>query len=165
MEGPLPAGRGRPRLGRHDVKKQIVSAVCLAVACTVLLPAAAFAISSEGSTVRPHAAVTLSSQEKLLVSLINKERTKRGLAAVKVQLNLMRAARSHSTEMALKRYFSHNSRNGESFAARLIRFGYKRTGYRSWLAGEDLYYGTGLLSSPVAAVRAWMKSPGIAPSS
>jgi uncharacterized protein YkwD len=143
------------------VKIRLLIGACLAVAFTAIMPTAAFAIVADGPAVHPQATtITLTSQEKLLVQLINKERTKRGLAAVKVQFNLMKAARAHSAEMALKKYFSHKSANGESFSARLIRLGYKRTGYSYWLAGENLYWGNGLLASPAAAVKGWMNSSG-----
>lgn len=124
-----------------------------------LARAAVTAGSSSGTQVATPAAITLSYNERLLVKLINKERTKRGLHAVSVQINLMRSARAHSADMACHKFFSHNSANGELFYRRIIRYGYSRTGYSSWRAGEDLYYGSGLLSSPVAVVRAWMKSP------
>ena len=45
--------------------------------------------------------------------------------------SLERASRSHSCEMLRREYFSHSSYNGESFAARLRRFGYTTSGCRS----------------------------------
>ena len=46
-----------------------------------------------------------------------------------------------------------------TWSSRIIRCGYTRKGYRYWRAGENIYYGSGLYSSPLAVVRAWMKSP------
>jgi len=104
--------------------------------------------------------VTLNKYEKQLVAAINKQRTKRGLAAVHVKARLVRASRSHSHEMATLKYFDHCSRDpeGETFGARLIRFGYTQSGCSMWKAGEDIYWGADLESSPVACVDAWMKS-------
>ena len=102
---------------------------------------------------------TVTKDEALLITLINQQRAKHHLAPVKLNTCLMDASRAHSAEMAAKTYFTHNSRNGESFFRRLQRYGYKRTGYHLWMVGEDIAWGTGLLSSPVAIVDSWMKSP------
>jgi uncharacterized protein YkwD len=101
---------------------------------------------------------TLSAKELLVIRLVNQQRTSRGLAAVKANVALVKAARAHSAEMVHRHYFSHNSYNGESFAARLVRFGYGRMGYSSWAVGECIAYGQGLLGTPQAIVRAWMRS-------
>jgi uncharacterized protein YkwD len=103
-------------------------------------------------------AITLTKAEKQLLALINKERTSRNLPALKMNAKLQAAARSHSAEMINKDYFGHNSANGESFSKRLIRFGYSQTGCTSWKAGENIAYGVGLLGTPQAIMKAWMKS-------
>ena len=124
--------------------------VCIAVLLAfAVLPATALATPAP-----------LNSNEQMLLTLVNKERTKRGLAKVHINARLLTAARAHSKEMGTRQYFSHDSANGESFSKRLIRYGYKRSGYSYWKVGEDIYYGSGLSSSPVAVVAAWMASPG-----
>ena len=105
-------------------------------------------------------AITLTKPEKQLLTLINKARAKRGIPALKVNAKLQRAARAHSSQMIAKDYFSHNSANGEAFSKRLIRFGYTQTGCTSWKAGENIAYGAGLLGTPQAIMKAWMKSKG-----
>jgi len=100
---------------------------------------------------------TVTKDEALLITLINQQRAKHHLAPVKLNTCLMDASRAHSAEMAAKTYFTHNSRNGESFFRRLQRYGYKRTGYHLWMVGEDIAWGTGLLSSPVAIVDSWIE--------
>ncbi len=84
------------------------------------------------------AATTPTSTEKQVIELVNKERTKRGLAPVKFKASLTYAARAHSSEMARRGKLTHTSANGKSFARRLMKHGYKRSGYRSWSAGEDI---------------------------
>jgi uncharacterized protein YkwD len=83
-------------------------------------------------------------------------------ALATVQLNsyarLVSAARGHSPEMGQVKYFSHYSASGESWSRRVIRYGYKRSGYRYWWAGENIYWGAFLSSSPSECVRAWMNS-------
>jgi len=106
------------------------------------------------------AATQLNSYEKQLITLINKERTKRGLAQLRVNAKLTQSARGHSAEMGELKYFDHNSPSGETWSSRVVRFGYTRQGYDYWKAGENLYYGAMLYSSPVACVDAWMRSRG-----
>jgi uncharacterized protein YkwD len=101
---------------------------------------------------------TLTAKEKLVIQLVNKQRASRGLAPVRFHVALVKAARAHSAEMVHRRYFSHNSYSGASFSSRLIYYGYKRTGYSSWSAGECIAWGQGLLGTPQAIVSAWMHS-------
>jgi uncharacterized protein YkwD len=104
------------------------------------------------------ASTTLNSYEKQLLSLVNKERAKRHLHTLKVNPKLGRSARVHSTDMSAHKYFAHDSQSGEKWSARIIRYGYTQQGCSYWRAGEDIYYGAGLLASPVAVVKAWMAS-------
>jgi uncharacterized protein YkwD len=102
--------------------------------------------------------VQLTKDEQQLVDLINAARAKKGLKPVVVHAKLVASARGHSAEMATKKYFSHSSYNGEYFAKRIIRYGYAKTGYRYWLAGENIYWGSNIYSSPVAVMDTWMAS-------
>lgn len=115
-------------------------------------------IVAVGMPATASAGVTLNSYEKQLLSLINKERTDRGLSKVYANSTLTKAARSHSREMGEKQYFSHNSYGGETFKQRVIRFGYTYKGYTYWKVGEDIYWGSGLHASPVAVFDSWMAS-------
>jgi uncharacterized protein YkwD len=121
--------------------------VLIAIACTVLLAAPAVASAA------------LNNYEKQVVTLVNKQRAKHGLPQLRVNGRLVGAARVHSADMGEQQYFQHNSPSGETWSARIVRCGYTRKGYRYWKAGENIYYGSGLYSSPVAVVRAWMRSP------
>jgi uncharacterized protein YkwD len=104
-------------------------------------------------------AFTLTAKERLVIQLVNKARTSRGLAPVRANVPLVKAARGHSAEMVHRRYFSHDSHNGTAFWSRLIYRGYKRAGYSSWSVGECIGWGQGLLGTPQAIVSAWMHSP------
>jgi uncharacterized protein YkwD len=104
------------------------------------------------------ATTQLNNYEKQLINLVNKERAKRGLAQLRVNGKLVEASRSHSTEMGEAKYFDHSSADGEKWSSRVVRYGYKREGYDYWKAGENIYYGANIYSSPVACVDAWMKS-------
>ncbi|MBE0527896.1 MAG: CAP domain-containing protein [Thermoleophilia bacterium] len=100
----------------------------------------------------------LNSYEKRLLALVNKQRAKHSLPQLRTHSRLLSAARAHSAEMGEKKYFSHSSASGQSWSSRIISHGYKRTGYRYWKAGENIYYGCGLYSAPAAVIKAWMAS-------
>jgi uncharacterized protein YkwD len=102
---------------------------------------------------------TLTTKEQLVIQLVNKQRTSRGLASLRANVALVKAARGHSAEMVHKRYFNHDSYNGTAFSSRLISYGYKRAGYSSWSVGECIAWGQGLLGTPQAIVSSWMHSP------
>jgi uncharacterized protein YkwD len=104
------------------------------------------------------AGVSLNSYEQQLVKCINQERTKRHLAKLRVNAKLVDSARSHSTDMGERQYFDHNSPSGETWSRRIVRHGYTREGYKTWKAGENIGWGAGLYSSPVAIVDQWMNS-------
>jgi uncharacterized protein YkwD len=118
----------------------------VAIVCALFLAAPALA------------AVSLNSYEKQLVAAVNKQRAKRGLAQLRVNTKLVNAARAHSTEMGEQKYFAHNSLSGETWSSRIIRYGYTREGCSYWKVGENIYYGSGLYSSPYAVIKAWMGS-------
>jgi uncharacterized protein YkwD len=104
------------------------------------------------------AAVSLNTYEKQVVAEINKQRAQRGLAKLRVNCKLVTAARAHSADMGRRKYFDHDSPDGETWSTRIVRHGYTRKGCRYWKAGENLYYGAGLYSSPYVAVKQWMRS-------
>jgi uncharacterized protein YkwD len=60
--------------------------------------------------------------------------------------------------MARHGYFAHRWSNGDSFGMWIRRF-WPGPGYRSWSAGENLYW-EGPSTTARRIVRAWMHSPG-----
>ncbi len=58
--------------------------------------------------------------EEAMVTLVNRERVKRGLAALKLDENLRAVARGYSADMFRRGYFAHYSPEGESVADRLL---------------------------------------------
>ena len=75
------------------------------------------------------AAVTPTKAEKKVIALVNRERAKNGLAPVKLNPALTRAARAHARQMARRGVLTHRSAKGDTVARRLVRHGYKRAGY------------------------------------
>ncbi len=107
------------------------------------------------------AAATVSSSAQIRSAvrcLINAERAARGLASLRADGDLRRAAHLHAADMVRRRYFAHVSPEGRSVAQRVKRTGYLR-GARRWAVGEDIGWGTGTSASAQGIVTAWMKSP------
>jgi uncharacterized protein YkwD len=106
----------------------------------------------------PAHAVTLTSPERQVLTLVNATRAAHGLPSLRAVASLERAARAHSRQMAARSFFSHTSYGGETFAARIVRLGYTNAGYASWTVGEDIAWGSGSHASAQAIFRAWMDS-------
>jgi uncharacterized protein YkwD len=90
--------------------------------------------------------------------LLNAERTKRGIQALRLNARLSRAAADHSSDMVKRHYFSHTSPSGRTFVDRIRRAGYLGAA-RSWTVGENIDWGTKDYSTPAGAVYSWMHSP------
>ncbi len=90
---------------------------------------------------------TLSGSEASLLQTMNSVRTSHGLAALRVDVRLLRAARGHSADMLHRQYFAHGSVAGRALAQ----------GARGPVFGEDLAWGTGVTAQWV--VNQWLASP------
>jgi uncharacterized protein YkwD len=90
--------------------------------------------------------------------LLNHERRKRGLRALRPDGRLAAAARRHAADMVARRYFAHVSPAGTTLSQRVARTGYM-AGARYWALGEVLAWTSSRQSSPRIAVRALMASP------
>lgn len=133
-------------------------AVLLALTALALVgPASASAASCSNADTKPRAG-TERALGKAAVCLINRERKRRGLRALRINRRLSRGALAHSLDMVQERYFEHVSQTGENVVDRLLSSGYLGR-VRSWLVGENLAWGTDNLSTPRQTVAAWMNSP------
>lgn len=90
----------------------------------------------------------LSASESSLLNTMNAARTSRGLAPLRVDFRLVRAARGHSADMIRRQYFAHGSVARRALDA----------GARGPLFGENLAWGTGVSTQWV--VGRWLASPG-----
>lgn len=88
--------------------------------------------------------------ENQLVALVNKERTSRGLNALKTDETLKEVGRGHSADMFKRGYFAHNSPEGKNVSDRALD-----KGYVYLVIGENLAYAPtielahkGLMDSP-----------------
>ncbi len=103
-------------------------------------------------------AATLRRVSRATFCLMNSERRKKGLPALKQQRRLGRASTAHSRDMVRRRYFAHESPSGRRVVDRLKAVGYIPRA-RPWTIGENLAWGSGALARPEAIVAAWIASP------
>lgn len=94
----------------------------------------------------------LNSMELNLVAEINAARRNNGLAELIPVIELNRAARSHSVDMAQSNYFSHDSLTGATPFDRM-----RQEGYDFRAAAENIAAG---YSSAREVVQGWLNSPG-----
>ena len=90
--------------------------------------------------------------EKEVVTLVNQERSKQGLAPLKENVQLSNIARTKSQDMVNKNYFSHTSPTYGSPFDMMKQFGITYTA-----AGENIAMGQ---QSAASVMSSWMNSPG-----
>jgi uncharacterized protein YkwD len=90
---------------------------------------------------------TLSSSEASLLQTMNSVRTSHGLAPLRVDVRLLRAARGHSADMMHRQYFAHGPVASRALAQ----------GARGPVFGEDLAWASGLTAQWV--IDHWLASP------
>jgi uncharacterized protein YkwD len=134
----------------------ILAATLLATAAGLGLGATLKEASAAGGHVETcgGGSIYLSDYEKRTLDLHNRARARNGLARFCVHPALVKSARSHSQEMIDKDYFSHDSYDGESFGARLERFGY----YPYLSIAENITSGRGSGGDPDSIFDVWMAS-------
>jgi uncharacterized protein YkwD len=148
-------------MGFPSVRSCCRAVLLLAFVCVLCAPgtaAAAGPVACESAEARP-AQVSERVVVRSTLCLLNAERRRHGLRALRLNERLTRAARGHSRDMARHGYFDHTSRSGSSFVDRIRRSGYL-TGARRWKVAENIAWGTDWLASPRAITKAWMDSPG-----
>jgi uncharacterized protein YkwD len=93
------------------------------------------------------------SPEQQLVDLINAERTRRGVSALRVNPVLMQVAEAHSQDMVSRNFFDHTNPDGQDPCDRL-----NEAGYAWWACGENIGAGS-INATPQAMFATWMSSP------
>jgi uncharacterized protein YkwD len=84
-----------------------------------------------------------------LLQAVNHTRVAHGLRPLEVDTALVRAARSHSTEMIRDNVFAHGHFHGRMVAFHVV----------GPLAGENLAWGNGPYASPRSIIAEWLASP------
>ena len=103
-------------------------------------------------TTKPNTSSSESAMEEEVLRLVNEERTKRGLGALKRASDLDALARAHSADMINRHFFDHNNPDGQSPFDRMRAAGIS---YRA--AAENIASGQ---RSAEAVMNAWMNSSG-----
>lgn len=97
--------------------------------------------------------------DRTVKCMLNEQRTRRGLRALRSNSRLHAPARYHNWDLIFNLGFlSHNSSNGESAVQRILRYGYT-SGTRSWTVGEIIAYAWGVFKTPRSIVGGWLNSP------
>jgi uncharacterized protein YkwD len=121
------------------------SAAAMPCANTDVVPSA-----SNGATVR-----------SATLCLLNVERTSRGLRPLRADNQLRKVADRYSGEMVTHSFFAHVGFDGSTLRSRIkSNTRYLSSRVSRWSLGENLYWGSGDLSTPAQSVDAWMHSPG-----
>jgi uncharacterized protein YkwD len=130
------------------IKLTRLSLLALAILAIAAGPAAA---------ARTRPAVALTALESSTIGAINQVRAAHGLVPVVASVPLTQAARSHSTQMAAKGYFAHESADGTAFWKR-IQVPYGSGGRSLWSVGENLVWAAPDLDAS-HALQLWLASP------
>jgi uncharacterized protein YkwD len=88
-----------------------------------------------------------------ILCLVNEQRVARGIPALRASVPLTRSAQRHSLDMVRRNYFAHVTPAGIDVRARLAR-----GGIRAKSVGENIGWGMGTESTPLALVTQWMHS-------
>jgi uncharacterized protein YkwD len=132
-----------------------------ALTCALFaLPAAAAAAAPCADAALVPTAANGQEVRAATLCLLNRERTSRGLRALRHDGQLRKAAQGYSREMVRQSFFDHVGRDGSTLAGRVkSRTTYLRSAAH-WSLGENLYWGTGERATPRESVDGWMHSPG-----
>jgi uncharacterized protein YkwD len=125
----------------------------LALAAPVWLCVPASSVAANVET----RATALHTLERSVLTEMNGLRRQHGLVPLRFSYALGAAARQHSTEMANRGYFRHESASGEAFSRRIARF-YPMGARRFWSVGENLLWSSAELNA-AAALELWLNSP------
>src|SRR4051812_31215467 len=123
----------------------IVSALTLVLAGAALWPRdsgpSAPRDACGDTTARPSES-NLAAAGQATLCLVNRERTRRGLPALRENALLSAASLEHSQDMVSHDYFEHTSMDGRTVGDRLRAIGYSRGVSAS--GGENIAYGVGI---------------------
>ena len=123
------------------------------------LPALVAAIAATGSAAAdPPTCPEGAADRAAFLCEINAARADAGRWPLKGRPSLVDAARAHSADMVDRRYFAHESPEGEGPADRARRAGYMRHA-ATWRIGEVLLWSRGESLTAAHAVELWLESP------
>jgi uncharacterized protein YkwD len=89
-----------------------------------------------------------------MLCLVNRKRAAHGVAPLKIDRRIQKAAGRHARDMWRRNYFAHQRPGGPSLETRL-----RKAGWRGHAWGENIAYGCGGSGTPRGTVKMWMDSP------
>lgn len=107
--------------------------------------------ASSSSTPPPSPENRDASQTEQVLSIVNQERQNAGCAPLRSDSRLVAAAQGHSSDMARRGYFSHDTPEGKTFDVRIKEAGYAQPGAENIAMGQR---------SAEEVMDAWMHSDG-----
>lgn len=134
-----------------------ISITALAIAMLAITVVVSGAQARSSRVAKTATATATTGFEVEIVTEINVVRAYHGLRPLRLSTHLEQSARGHSRQMAESGYFSHNSKDGTSYVARIRRH-FAERGYRYWAVGENLLW----VSPDMTArqvVYSWIASP------
>jgi uncharacterized protein YkwD len=102
-------------------------------------------------------AASVARVDRGVLCLLNAQRGAHGLAPLRANRSLRRAASSYAAAMVRRRFFAHVSPSGSTVVSRVAHTSYL-SGASTWGLGEDIAWGTGVEATPAGIVAAWMAS-------
>jgi len=119
---------------------------------------------SVGSTYQPFSMcdgrlppATTSPPSSATLCLVDRERSARGLAPLRLDARLEAAAQVHAAQMVIGNFFDHVGPGGDGLLQRALAAGYGQRG--TGHLGENIGAASGSLATPAASVARWMRSP------
>jgi uncharacterized protein YkwD len=133
----------------------------IALACVAMaLPASAAASAPCANANVMPVATNGAKVSAATLCLINRERTSRGLRALRHDRQLRKVAGRYSRQMVRDSFFDHVGPNGSTVRSRISGGTSYLKRSATWSVGENLYWGSGDLATPRQSVQGWMHSPG-----
>jgi uncharacterized protein YkwD len=135
-----------------------ISAALLAWAASAPAPAGAASACSRFGESRPDE-LSADQAQRAILCLLNEQRERAGLRALRPDRKLEKAAERHNRRMDGTGCFDHACSGEAELEKRLQGVGYLDGGLSRWAYGENIAWGLEGRGTPDAIVTAWMDSP------
>jgi len=143
----------------HTPSRRLIAPAALACLAFALPASTAAASPCASANLMPSAANGAQVRAGTLC-LINRERTSRGLRALRHDGQLRKVAGRYSRQMVSQSFFAHVGPNGSTVRSRIKGGTTYLNRAATWSLGENLYWGSGDNATPQESVQGWMHSPG-----
>jgi uncharacterized protein YkwD len=140
----------------------VVAALAVMPSAGVALAAGHRAAASSAACDDTHLVPTRANStrvEAATLCLVNIQRARHGVRALRQNADLARSSAAHSEDMVARNYFDHVSPGGETPLERIRKSSYLPS-RAAYVIGENIAFGTMQLATAAAIVTSWMKSPG-----